>query len=107
MKTSYIYLLLLYSFALVSTIQAQDKVTQSFKAASNKEGFIENKGQIIDQNNNLNPDVKFLFNQAGLNVQLKKNSFSYDAYVVERNSPPVPADDEFRSRRTKCEAAPC
>ncbi|MEX0967527.1 MAG: immunoglobulin-like domain-containing protein [Bacteroidia bacterium] len=46
-------------------------------------GFIENKGQIVDQNHDLNPDVKYLLNMPGLNVQLKGNSFSYDAYTVE------------------------
>jgi len=47
-------------------------------------GFIENKGQIIDQNNNPNHEVKFLLNTSGLNVQLKTNGFSYDAYVIDR-----------------------
>ena len=50
-----------------------------------RQGFIENKGQIIDQNNNLNPDVKYLFNSNGLNIQLKANGFSYDTYTIEKN----------------------
>ena len=41
-------------------------------------GFIENKGQIIDQNNNLNPAVKYLWTGNGMKVQLKGNSFSYE-----------------------------
>ncbi|HPD66404.1 MAG TPA: PKD domain-containing protein [Bacteroidia bacterium] len=61
-------------------------------------GFIENKGQIIDQNNQPNPEVKFLLNLQGLNVQLKQNSFSYDAYVIEKkrkeNWIPVPGHPE-------------
>lgn len=48
-------------------------------------GFIENKGQIMDQNSNPVPDLKFLLNlDNGMNVQLKSNSFSYDTYIVER-----------------------
>ena len=43
-------------------------------------GFIENKGQIIDQNNNPNPEVLFLLNTPGFNVQLHKGGFSYDVY---------------------------
>ncbi|SKB66223.1 gliding motility-associated C-terminal domain-containing protein [Soonwooa buanensis] len=46
--------------------------------------FYENKGQIIDQKAKPNPEVKYLFNSAGLNVQIKKNGFSYDVYEVEK-----------------------
>jgi len=45
--------------------------------------FIENKGQIVDQNENSNPDVNYLLNTPSLNVQLKKNGFSYDLYERE------------------------
>jgi uncharacterized protein (TIGR02145 family) len=44
--------------------------------------FIENKGQIIDQNNKPNPEVLYLLNTSGLNVQLRKNGFSYDVYSI-------------------------
>jgi hypothetical protein len=47
-------------------------------------GFIQNKGQIIDQNNNPNPAVKYLYHGNGLNVQLKANGFSYDTYTIEK-----------------------
>lgn len=47
-------------------------------------GFIENKGQIIDQNGKLNIAVKYLLNSNGLNVQLKKNGFSYDVYEIKK-----------------------
>ena len=51
-------------------------------------GFIENKGQIYDQNFEPNPAVKYLLSLGnGLNVQLKANSFSYDTYIVERKVP--------------------
>ncbi len=35
-------------------------------------GFIENKGQIIDQNNKPNPYVLYLLNTPGMNVQLRR-----------------------------------
>ena len=41
-------------------------------------GFIENKGQIIDQNGKPNTSVLFIGSSANLNLQLKKNSFSYE-----------------------------
>lgn len=57
-------------------------LSQKFKNSSNA-FFYENKGQIIDQNGNENPAVKYLFNAAGINVQLKNEGFSYDVYEVE------------------------
>lgn len=50
--------------------------------------FYENKGQIIDQDGNANPSVKYLFHSAGLNVQLKKNGFSYDVYETVKTANP-------------------
>ncbi|WP_449397907.1 DUF7948 domain-containing protein [Chryseobacterium wanjuense] len=50
--------------------------------------FYENKGQIIDQDGKENPSVKYLFLSNGLNVQLKKNGFSYDVYETKKNVNP-------------------
>ncbi|RZJ56171.1 MAG: T9SS type B sorting domain-containing protein [Flavobacterium sp.] len=47
-------------------------------------GFKENKGQIIDQKGKPNNAVKYLLNTGGLNVQLRKNGFSYDVYEVKK-----------------------
>jgi electron transfer flavoprotein alpha subunit len=46
-------------------------------------GFIENKGQIIDQNNELNPNCLFLYNGNGLKIQLRKDGFSYEVFNTE------------------------
>jgi Secretion system C-terminal sorting domain/PKD-like domain/Beta-propeller repeat len=46
--------------------------------------YIENKGQIGDQDGKPNLSVKYLILRPGLNIQLKANSFSYDAYTIER-----------------------
>ena len=56
-------------------------------------GFIENKGQIHDQNNNPNPAVLYLLNIPGMNVQLRKDGFSYDVYKdnYETNPHPLPS----------------
>ena len=48
------------------------------KPISSQYGFIENKGQIIDQNNKPNPHVLYLYNGNGLHVQLRKDGFSYE-----------------------------
>ena len=59
-------------------------------------GFVENKGQIIDQNNKPNPAVLYLLNTPGMNVQLRKTGFSYDVYSVEYkpNSHHVPSNNQ-------------
>jgi len=47
-------------------------------------GFKENKGQIRDQKGKSNNAVKYLLNTNGLNVQLRRNGFSYDIYEVKK-----------------------
>lgn len=49
-------------------------------------GFIENKGQVVDQNGKQNKEVRFLFNGRGLNIQLRLNGFSYDSYIIENRT---------------------
>lgn len=51
---------------------------------TNPNGYIENKGQIIDQNQKYNTEVKYLFLSDGLNIQLRSNSFSYDIYSLQK-----------------------
>ena len=48
------------------------------KPVSAQFGFIENKGQIIDQKNLPNKAVLFLYNGNGLHVQLRQSGFSYE-----------------------------
>ncbi|MDO8316193.1 MAG: hypothetical protein Q7T12_01575, partial [Flavobacterium sp.] len=69
--------LLLLFLLLITPLFAQNK-NQSI-------GFKENKGQIIDQKGKANPAVKYLLNSNGLNVQLKKNGFSYDIYETKKH----------------------
>ena len=60
-------------------------INQTFSQSKNQPiGFKENKGQIIDQKGKPNTAVKYLLNSNGLNVQLKKNGFSYDVYEVKK-----------------------
>jgi gliding motility-associated-like protein len=62
-------------------------ITVPFFAQNKRQtiGFKENKGQIIDQKNKPNPKVKYLLNSGGLNVQLRKNGFSYDIYEIKKH----------------------
>lgn len=55
--------------------------TQDFNALNFIDGYVENHGQITDQNGKTNDQVKFLFAGAyGMNVQLRTSGFSFDLY---------------------------
>ena len=81
---SIICLILLTGF--YHTIIFSQNNTEPIKSPIGSFGFIENKGQIHDQHNQFNNDVKFLLSNAGFNVQLRTNGFSYDTYIVENNT---------------------
>ena len=72
MKQKLLFLFLLITAQLISQNQNQSI------------GFKENKGQILDQNGKQNNAVKYLLSSNGLNVQLKKNGFSYDVYEIKK-----------------------
>lgn len=76
-------LICILTLITTSPLLSQNQIKKSVKNSVSVQGFIENKGQIIDQNNIPNQSVKYLLNQPGLNIQLKANGFSYDAYVVD------------------------
>jgi uncharacterized protein (TIGR02145 family) len=78
---------------------ASNKGGNLFKRQDIKPGFIENKGQIIDQNNKLNPAVLYLLNTPGMNVQLRKGGFSYDLYHPTPNPSPK-REGELVTRNT-------
>ena len=67
-----------YFLLLLSFVAFAQKQTQSL-------GFIENKGQILNQKNKKNNAVKYLLNTNGLNVQLRQNGFSYDIYETKKH----------------------
>jgi gliding motility-associated-like protein len=74
-------ILFLFTFFYCILLFSQKKVSPT-----NDYFFYENKGQIMDQDGKANPNVKYLFHSAGLNVQLRSNGFSYDVYQVEKVS---------------------
>lgn len=81
---------LLFLLFAASWLMNAQKQTQSV-------GFIENKGQIVDQKGNPNSEVKYLLNTNGLNVQLRKNGFSYDVYEVKKESSKRRQTDQNRA----------
>lgn len=45
--------------------------------------FIENKGQIINQDNLTNDDVLFLYSGKGIKIQLRKSGYSYELLDIQ------------------------
>jgi uncharacterized protein (TIGR02145 family) len=80
---------------------ASNKQGNLLKHQDETPGFIENKGQIIDQKNNPNPAVLYLMNTPGMNVQLRKGGFSYDLYAVSsRQSSVLSPQSKVGSRQS-------
>ena len=57
-------------------------IISAFSLIASGDGFVVNKGQIHDQFRKPNPDVLYLYNSPGMNVQLRKDGFAYDTYTV-------------------------
>ena len=62
---------------------------QSLSENEDSKGFIENKGQFYNQYDKVNTNVLYLLNAPGMNVQLRKNGFSYDFYEIKQHSKKV------------------
>ncbi|MEI6595670.1 MAG: hypothetical protein WCO28_08895, partial [Bacteroidota bacterium] len=76
-------LFLLFSFLMFTTGLFAGTINKPVKS---QYGFIENKGQIIDQNNQLNSSVLYLYNGNGLHVQLKQSGFSYEVWKMAKGA---------------------
>ena len=92
MKAVFILCLLLFN----TNFSVCQGVISDAKSNDHRSGFIENKGQIIDQNNKPNPAVLYLLNTPGMNVQLRKTGFSYDVYSIEYKPNPhyIPSNNQ-------------
>jgi hypothetical protein len=87
------YLILLLFFSFLAPCYPHPANKPTFRSSSAK-GFIENKGQIIDQDFKPNPGVLYLLNTPGFNVQLRKAGFSYDVYQVLSQQSIVTSHDQ-------------
>ncbi|MCX6252008.1 MAG: hypothetical protein NTX61_14810, partial [Bacteroidetes bacterium] len=84
------YLAFLFFFSFLAPCQLHPANKPTFKTSS-VSAFIENKGQIVDQNYKPNPGVLYLLNTPGMNVQLRRGGFSYDLYQVRSSRFTVPS----------------
>ena len=48
-------------------------------------GFMENKGQIKDQNNHIRQDIRYIYSGKNFNLVLKDDGFSYELFRFEEN----------------------
>ena len=70
----FLILVSINTYAQTSLKQYSDKTTSPLTQFT----FIENKGQLVDQNGNKRDDVLYYFNSNGFRVRLKKNGFSIE-----------------------------
>ncbi len=70
-----IFTLLFFTFISSSLIAQFSQQTEA--------AFIENKGQVVDQNEKANIKVLYVLPLKGMNVQLTKNGFGYDTYIPD------------------------
>ena len=85
-------------FFLPLVANGENEVPTNKTQPKQSNGFIENKGQIIDQNNKTNPAVLFLLNTPGMNVQIRKGGFSYDIYQMDKkkSNPKMASGTQFQ-----------
>ena len=78
-------ILKILSIIFISTVCYGQSSNNSVLKTSTQAAFIENKGQIIDQHSKPNPSCLFLLNMPGMNVQLRRQGFSYDIFQIHPN----------------------
>lgn len=83
--------------AMIRTTSSALLITLVVHSASSQEqfapartGFVENKGQLMDQNGQPNHHVRYLFRSPGLNVQVRRDGFSYDTWQASGAEEGVP-----------------
>ena len=67
------------------------------KLNANQNTFIENKGQIINQNFESNSDVLFMYTGKGIKIQLRKSGYSYELFKI-KNLPELNAKTKLSER---------
>jgi hypothetical protein len=80
--------LLTFLFISSLTISFADP---SWKASiSRNTAFIENKGQVMDQHNRENKEVRFMYVDGLFNLQLRKDGFSYELFTIDEKKASFP-----------------
>ncbi len=78
------YLPLIFSVLFFSSINSNgQKLIESSQILPKL--FIENKGQVVDENNQANKSVKFLYNDGLMNLAFKNSGFSFEIFKINRD----------------------
>src|SRR5208283_3440855 len=105
MKRRFLCLVFLFLITILSYLPAaslaSSKQENLIKHQEAKPGFIENKVQIIEQKNNLDPAVHYLLNTPGMNVQVRKAGFSNDIYNPTTNLSPRRKGSFVKQKKAK------
>lgn len=75
----------IFTIALLCLFVAQvsgQQFSQSLNITLSEKAFLENKGQVKDQQGSVNNEVKFLYSNGIFNLALKENSFSYELFQL-------------------------
>ena len=80
---------LICAFALLSSSVYSEDTTE--------EGFIENKGQIFNQDYKSNEDVLFLYAGKGIKIQLRKSGYSYELFKIKNAPQPLAGTCPFET----------
>src|SRR6185436_8329504 len=83
-KTIYLIILVMSTCGLTSA-QTFENIQKDFCKKQITSGFIENKGQILNQDGKPASEIVFMSYSKGMNIQLHPNSFSYDTYSETAN----------------------
>ncbi|MGB3075611.1 MAG: SBBP repeat-containing protein [Chitinophagales bacterium] len=76
----FIYLLCFF----YQTAFSQHFQTEQFSSKINT-GFVENKGQVMDQHHSPNSSVRYIYSAGQFNLQLKTDGFSYELFQATGN----------------------
>lgn len=79
---------LTFKNGLLSLVFLYGLLSATHVCAAAPPAFIENKGQILDQNHSANSDVLFMYCGKGLKIQLRKTGYSYELFNVD-NAPAI------------------
>jgi hypothetical protein len=72
-----------FAIAIASVVTNAHGQVKQLSASSMQFGFVENKGQIVDQHGKANPTVLYTLSLPANTIQLKAAGFSYDTYAGE------------------------
>ncbi len=76
-------ILVFFLLSMFSKLNLHAQVKSS-EFTNNSIAYIENKGQILDQNDQPNYEVLYLLNMPQFKLQIRKSGFSYDTYTIEK-----------------------